>query len=284
MPSGTELNRPTDATGQIRNNTNESSQGSASAQEYYNGTEWKKITNVFPISSNIITVTDTQKFNRNQSTPSDSTRYTYSLWVKWTSVATGTNMLIGTGQYPSAVREEMSWDGANSRWILYFDSGSAGQGAWITPSVSTPTTGVWYHYCLTKEGTKAPTFYINGTSIGTFTSTQSPKPVGDGVSTRINGGTDAHRINGPQWTTSAGMNASLAYCQFVDGQLRPPSNFTTTFGSLTIPATYSATAWGNNGWQLLFGNPSSIGTDTSGNGNNFSTVPAAITGTDSIYY
>ena len=43
MPSGTELNRPTDATGQIRNNTNETSEGSASAMEYYNGTEWKVI-------------------------------------------------------------------------------------------------------------------------------------------------------------------------------------------------------------------------------------------------
>ena len=43
MPSGTELNRPTDATGQIRNNTNETSSGSASAMEYYNGTEWKVI-------------------------------------------------------------------------------------------------------------------------------------------------------------------------------------------------------------------------------------------------
>ena len=46
MPSGTELNRPTDATGQIRNNTNESSDNSASCQEYYNGTDWKKISNV----------------------------------------------------------------------------------------------------------------------------------------------------------------------------------------------------------------------------------------------
>jgi len=45
MPSGTEVNRPTAATGQIRNNTNETSEGSASCEEYYNGTEWKKINN-----------------------------------------------------------------------------------------------------------------------------------------------------------------------------------------------------------------------------------------------
>ncbi len=46
MPSGTELNRPaTDVAAMIRNNTNETSQGSASCEEYYNGTEWKVITN-----------------------------------------------------------------------------------------------------------------------------------------------------------------------------------------------------------------------------------------------
>jgi len=45
MPSGTELNRPTAVAGQIRNNTNETSEGSASCEEYYNGTEWKKINN-----------------------------------------------------------------------------------------------------------------------------------------------------------------------------------------------------------------------------------------------
>ena len=45
IPSGTELNRPsTDVTGMVRNNTNESSGFSASCEEYYNGTEWKKIT------------------------------------------------------------------------------------------------------------------------------------------------------------------------------------------------------------------------------------------------
>ena len=43
IPSGTEFNRPaTDVAGMVRNNTNETSELSASAMEYYNGTEWKK--------------------------------------------------------------------------------------------------------------------------------------------------------------------------------------------------------------------------------------------------
>ena len=46
MPTGTNNNRPTASEGMIRNNTNEASEGSASCEEYYNGTEWKKINNV----------------------------------------------------------------------------------------------------------------------------------------------------------------------------------------------------------------------------------------------
>ena len=47
IPSGTEVNRPaTDVAGMIRNNTNETSASSASCEEYYNGTAWKKLNNV----------------------------------------------------------------------------------------------------------------------------------------------------------------------------------------------------------------------------------------------
>ena len=46
MPSGTEANRPTPVAGQIRNNTNETSAGSASCMEYYKSGAWQKINNV----------------------------------------------------------------------------------------------------------------------------------------------------------------------------------------------------------------------------------------------
>lgn len=43
IPTGTNNNRPaTDVAGMIRNNTNESSDSSASCEEYYNGTAWEK--------------------------------------------------------------------------------------------------------------------------------------------------------------------------------------------------------------------------------------------------
>ena len=244
--------------------------------------------NVNPVSaSNIITVTDTQKFNRAQTTPTNNTMYTYSFWVNWSNfVGTGAirNMFIGTGQYASAAREEIMWDNLNTRWRLYFDGGASNQGSWYSPTISAPTDGVWYHYCFQKIAQQAPVLFVNGTSIGTWTSSAAPSPpAGDGTATRINNGSDQHRINGPQWSGADGLNASFAYCQFIDGSIQAPSAFTTTSFGFTLPASYTGT-WGNNGWQLLFGNSSSIGTDTSGNGNNFSTVPAATTGTSQVYY
>ena len=47
IPTGTNNNRPaTDVAGMVRNNTNETSNSSASCEEYYNGAAWKKINNV----------------------------------------------------------------------------------------------------------------------------------------------------------------------------------------------------------------------------------------------
>ena len=47
IPKGTVLNRPaTGVAGMIRNNTSETSESSASCEEYYNGTAWQKLNNV----------------------------------------------------------------------------------------------------------------------------------------------------------------------------------------------------------------------------------------------
>jgi hypothetical protein len=59
IPTGSATNRPaTNVTGMVRNTTYESSQGSASSIEYYNGSEWKAINNtaVPPVPVNFLVV------------------------------------------------------------------------------------------------------------------------------------------------------------------------------------------------------------------------------------
>jgi len=54
MPSGTDVREGADTTGKIRNNTSDSSEASQSCMEYYNGTEWKTLTNTPPPQLNYI--------------------------------------------------------------------------------------------------------------------------------------------------------------------------------------------------------------------------------------
>ena len=56
MPSGTDVREGADTTGKIRNNTSDSSEASQSCMEYYNGTEWKTITNTPPPQLNYLII------------------------------------------------------------------------------------------------------------------------------------------------------------------------------------------------------------------------------------
>lgn len=66
IPTGTNNNRPaTDVAGMVRNNTNETSDGSASCEEYYNGTAWKRLNNIpFPVYFKTVTYTGDGSSNR----------------------------------------------------------------------------------------------------------------------------------------------------------------------------------------------------------------------------
>ena len=56
MPSGTDVREGADTTGKIRNNTSDSSEASQSCMEYYNGTEWKTLTNTPPPQLNYVII------------------------------------------------------------------------------------------------------------------------------------------------------------------------------------------------------------------------------------
>ncbi len=57
IPSGTSSNQPTGVEGMIRNDTNQSSKGSASAITYYNGTDWRYFENQLNTSFNTVIYT-----------------------------------------------------------------------------------------------------------------------------------------------------------------------------------------------------------------------------------
>ena len=111
----------------------------------------------------------------------------------------------------------------------------------------------WMHVLVSTSGT-----YVNGTSVAS----------GSAITPGIIG---------------SGCDLYLADIHFIDGQALTPSSFTEvsdTTGQL-IPKAYTG-SYGTNGFQLKFADNSSntattLGKDTSGNGNNWTTNNFAVT-------
>jgi hypothetical protein len=134
----------------------------------------------------------------------------------------------------------------------------------------------WYHLVFALDTTQATAsnrlkLYINGIEVTQFSATTYPSLNYDGF---VNAAT-AHNIGRNPDATSEKFNGYLANVQFIDGQALTPSSFTevsATTGQL-IPKAYTGT-YGTNGFYLQFADNSSntastLGKDTSGNGNNW---------------
>ena len=81
--------------------------------------------------------------------------------------------------------------------------------------------------------------------------------------------TDPIRI-GSYYDGSLPFDGYFAEFIMADGQSYAPTQFGETKNGVWIPKDPSGTTFGTNGFHLKFANASSLGTDSSGNGNNFS--------------
>ena len=134
-------------------------------------------------------------------------------------------------------------------------------------------TNSWYHFVVaidTTEGTAndRQRIFVNGERLDSFEISVSPV---QNHETYINSTSPypAYRIGLAGWGYS-GFNGQLAEFNFIDGQALNPTEFGFTESQTGIwkPKKYTGT-YGTNGFHLEFKDPSNLGRDTSGNGNNF---------------
>jgi hypothetical protein len=202
IPSGTELNRPaTDVAGMIRNNTNETSASSASCEEYYNGTAWKKLNNVvtctastcsFPTTaralyqfndnaidtcgsyngsaSNVSYVTGkinkAAQFNGSSSFINvgnviGGNVYTYSFWAKPASIASGVY-----GAMIGSASPDVTYYQEDSKLSIYNGSGSS----YLTATNIFLNTTDWVNIVAVATGSQI-LIYRNGVLSNTFNDT-----------------------------------------------------------------------------------------------------------------
>jgi hypothetical protein len=108
--------------------------------------------------------------------------------------------------------------------------------------------------------------YINGSQITDFSISTYPSLNFEPL---FNSAT-AHTIGANLASGGKYQNGYLSDFYFIDGQALTPSSFgqTNTLSGIWKPKAYTGT-YGTNGFYLKFKNSAALGTDSSGNGNNF---------------
>ena len=198
--------------------------------------------------------------NRTVGTPSNNKIGTYSMWLK----------KVINGVY---VQLFFVYDGGGINLVfydndkLYSDIGSGSDGGSSTKVFRDTTT--WSHLVVRVDTTQSANndrvrVYENGTQLDGFTGT-----VGQNTVYKHNKSGNVLYF-GHNTGATYNFDGYMAEVIFTDGQSYAPTQFGETKNGVWIPKDPSGTTFGNNGFHLKFANASSLGTDSSGNGNNFS--------------
>lgn len=217
--------------------------------------------------------------NRTPASTGNRQKFTWSCWVKRGLLTTGTYyQLFGAG-------------GASTNEGIFFDT-SAG-GIYFTVDGGTTATvtsavfrdpSAWYHIVAAIDTTQATAanriiVYINGIQQTAYT---GGYPAQNTNFTFINVGGTQHRI-GAHTNSGYYFDGYMADVYFIDGQALTPSSFgeTDSITGVWNPKKYSGT-YGTNGFYLNFSDNSgatatTIGKDSSGNGNNWTPNNISVT-------
>ena len=127
----------------------------------------------------------------------------------------------------------------------------------------------WYHIVVAVDTTQAAAsdrvkLYVNGSQVTSFSTATYPS---QNFETRVSNG-HSEQV-GAEATSYSYIDGYLAEVNFIDGTQLTPSSFGETKNGVWIPKAISGLTYGTNGFRLTFADSSSLGDDTSGNGNDF---------------
>ena len=218
--------------------------------------------------------------NRTPSVAGNQRTWTWSGWVKLGAIQAGTNIFGCTT------------DNYNVNYFaLYFHStlgirfenvsgGATQLGANITSQVFRDPSA-WYHIILAIDTTQSTAsnrvkFYVNGVQVTNWAQTSYPAQ----NAVLLVNSTIQHDIS----SSNAGLSkfdGYMAEVNFIDGQALTPSSFGSINATTGVwqPARYTG-SYGTNGFYLKFNNGTStttLGNDSSGNGNNWTTNNISLT-------
>jgi hypothetical protein len=186
------------------------------------------------------------------------TTWTMSVWVKRANL--GGVQAIAATRNVSINASSLSFTAAN-------------QLQYIKESVSAFTTtalfrdpSAWYHIVLSSTLSGTINLYVNNVLVDSASASTNAY-----LFTNASGYTNAIGRRGD--SDDSPYNGYMSQFYFIDGQQLTPSSFAETDPSVPssgiwVPKTYTG-SYGTEGFFLEFENSASLGTDSSGNGNNW---------------
>jgi len=222
---------------------------------------------------------DSAYLGRTPSSASNRRTWTWSGWVK---ISTGTAhdhtfFSGGIGLGASGNRTVFRILSGELEKVMVF-SGNTSEFA-LKTSASLRDRSAWYHFVLAMDTTQSTDsnrfkMYINGSQVtDTAQLTYPSQNLELGVNTN-----EQHYIGFLTATNELPFDGYMADINFADGTQYAASDFGEyNDNGVWIPKEPNIT-YGTNGYRLEFKNSGALGTDTSGNGNNF--TPTNLTAND----
>lgn len=215
---------------------------------------------------------DSPSLRRTPSSAGNRRTWTLSFWLKRANITGSTMWILGTTADSSAnelniiIQNEALTVGNNSTNILKSDN--------LLRDVTN-----FYHILIEFDSTQASAsdrmkFYINGTETSYQTDNRSSQ-VSQNAQLGLNN-TVIHSF-GARSNNSGYTDGYFAEVNLIDGTALTPSSFGETKNGVWIPKEISGLTYGTNGFRLTFADSSSLGDDTSGNGNDFTSSGLAST-------
>lgn len=193
--------------------------------------------------------------------------WTWSGWIKLGNNPT-TSQSVFVGYTGSATQLGFSQLGFTSN-KLFFTGWSY---LWLRTTQVFRDSSAWYHVVLAVDTTQATAddrvkMYVNGSQITDFDTRNNPSQNDE---LAINAAVEHNIGSRDALDTTDKFDGYMAHVHFTDGTAYQASDFgeTDTNGQWK-PKTAPSVTYGTNGFFLKFANSGSLGTDSSGNGNNF---------------
>ena len=217
---------------------------------------------------------DTQWLSRTPSSASNRRTFTWSGWVKRSQLDASNNAHVFFDSRDSSSQTIECTFGFLTNNHFYLDTTSGGR---IRTTAQFRDVNAWQHWVIAVDTTQATSsnrvkIYINGVQVTSFAQENYPS---QNYETSINA-QYGHSIG--RYNSGGHYDGYMSEIHFIDGSQLDPTYFgyTDSQTGLWRPKKYTYGNYGTNGFYLPLDNSVAIGSDKSGNGNDFSNNNAAV--------